>query len=133
MTNKKRRNRFRTTVYQSGLVKLLLTESGCRCFYCDCKVFPFSYSYNYVENKISFYFERYEKGGLSYAKYLHLSEGERLTKKWKHKHRLNLATVDHLVSIKDGGSDDKENLVISCASCNSRKGKKSYTGLIKKN
>jgi 5-methylcytosine-specific restriction endonuclease McrA len=32
------------------------------------------------------------------------------------------ASVDHVMPVVAGGSDDPENLVLSCRSCNSRKG-----------
>ena len=36
------------------------------------------------------------------------------------------ATVDHIVPVSDGGSDDLENLVTACRSCNSKKGTTDY-------
>ena len=33
--------------------------------------------------------------------------------------RFHSATVDHVVAVSEGGSDDLENLVLSCPSCNS--------------
>ena len=124
MDTKKRRNRFRTVVYQSGLVELLLEESGGYCCYCGCKVFPFSDSYNYIEREIGSYFEKYKKSDISYHRYLWLSGGERLSKKWRHRHRFNLATIDHRIPILAGGTDDKKNLIVCCKRCNSIKGSK---------
>jgi len=137
MTTKKRRNRFRTVVYQGGLVKILLSEAKSRCFYCNRKVFPFSDSYKYIERKTERYFERYNAKEIDYDDYIYLSDHQRLSKMWKQKHRLNMATVDHKTSIKNGGSDEKKNLVISCVSCNSKKGSKGLkldpdTGLVTK-
>ena len=34
------------------------------------------------------------------------------------------ATVDHVIAVHNGGSDDLANLVMACRSCNSRKGSK---------
>lgn len=36
----------------------------------------------------------------------------------------HFATIDHVIPLCKGGSDDLENLVIACMSCNSRKGSK---------
>ena len=33
--------------------------------------------------------------------------------------------VDHKISVADGGTDDPENLITSCANCNVGKGRKS--------
>lgn len=35
------------------------------------------------------------------------------------------ATVDHIVSVRSGGSDAFDNVLLACRSCNSRKGRKS--------
>lgn len=40
-------------------------------------------------------------------------------------------TIDHKIPITKGGSNDEENLVISCRSCNSRKGTKTHNQYIK--
>jgi 5-methylcytosine-specific restriction endonuclease McrA len=39
-------------------------------------------------------------------------------------------TVDHVVPVSRGGKDELENLVISCRSCNSRKGAKMRNSLL---
>jgi 5-methylcytosine-specific restriction endonuclease McrA len=41
--------------------------------------------------------------------------------------RMDDLTVDHIVPILDGGTNDIENLQILCARCNKRKGKKITT------
>jgi 5-methylcytosine-specific restriction endonuclease McrA len=37
---------------------------------------------------------------------------------------LNSFTVDHIVAIRDGGTNDIDNLVPACKTCNARKGSK---------
>jgi 5-methylcytosine-specific restriction endonuclease McrA len=32
-------------------------------------------------------------------------------------------TVDHIVAVVDGGSSEKENLLVACRTCNSRRGR----------
>lgn len=40
-------------------------------------------------------------------------------------------TLDHKIPVIKGGNNDEENLVISCRSCNSRKGTKTYNQYLK--
>lgn len=40
-------------------------------------------------------------------------------------------TIDHKIPIAKGGGNEEENLVISCRSCNSRKGTKTHNQYIK--
>lgn len=40
-------------------------------------------------------------------------------------------TLDHKIPIKKGGNNNEDNLVISCRSCNSKKGTKTYNQYIK--
>lgn len=37
------------------------------------------------------------------------------------------ATIDHVVPIARGGTNDLENLVLACSDCNTRKGTKAYS------
>lgn len=39
-------------------------------------------------------------------------------------------TADHLISKRDGGTDDPENLAAACRSCNSSKGSRSISSIV---
>lgn len=38
--------------------------------------------------------------------------------------RINIATIDHIIPISNGGTDAPNNLMLACLSCNTEKGKR---------
>ncbi len=44
---------------------------------------------------------------------------------------IKILTVDHKIPKAKGGSDDLDNLLLSCTKCNQRKGKKDYSNFLK--
>ena len=121
---KKRRNQFRTRIFSKGLNEIIWKRDKFRCHYCHCQIFPYSLYWEWEQSIMQTYFDAFENGEISYEEYLGFIDDDRLSSIWKKYHKYDLATIDHLVPMSKGGSDELENLVSCCRRCNSKKNNK---------
>lgn len=63
-------------------------------------------------------------GKLSHKQYIKTSDSQELFRKEYRENTKILATIDHVIPIALGGSDEEINLVTACLPCNLSKGKK---------
>ena len=115
------RNRFRTKIYQSGKYKEIFKRDKYICFYCGIRVYSTDQIWKEVNDEQEKWYIKFLNKKISYKNYLKVSDTVLLFKKYYNLHRLDLATIDHIIPISKKEDNSPENLTTSCKSCNSRK------------
>jgi 5-methylcytosine-specific restriction endonuclease McrA len=124
ITLKARRIRFRSKIYQTGKYKDIFTRDNYICFYCGIKVYSLDHIYHEVDDEKNKWHMKLINKKISYNKYIKLSDTKILFDKYYKTHKLDLATIDHIIPLRLEENNTFENLVTSCKSCNSKKGGK---------
>jgi len=121
---KKRRIRFRTKIYSSRVYLSIFKRDKYMCAYCGIRVFSIDDIYKMIDDEKYIWLSKYINKIINHKKYLKKSDTGKLYKKYKKLHRLDLATIDHIIPLSLEENNSLENLVTCCKSCNSKKGSK---------
>jgi 5-methylcytosine-specific restriction endonuclease McrA len=121
---KKRRNQFRTKIYDKHINEKIWERDNYKCVYCGKKIYPHNSMYEWCDRVTDLMHSLYEEKYFDYKTYMFLSNRDSLERLWKINYRKQQATIDHIIPITKNGTDDLSNLVSCCSSCNSKKSNK---------
>src|SRR6185437_377894 len=115
---KRRRNQFKVKVYQTGLATKIFERDKYRCMYCGCDVVSSSMIWKIVDIRQNYLYKQHQNNKISGKKYLKESSSYFVFNKIYKEIHQKLATIDHVIPIALGGTDDETNLVTACFICN---------------